>query len=273
MDIIEIDRLYNTENKSLKEIADMFNTYPQKIHRLMNKHGIHRRTYSESFRNRHRRDTKYFMNDDFWIDWSPNLAWFLGLFYADGHIATDRTRCAITAHDAQFLSQIRDMLESNFLIQTKATTPQLIINSMDRVEQLESFGITTSKTHNMLYPNIPSEFQSHFVRGFLDGDGWIYGTTVRRLTAGFEIASKSFMIGLQSVIESLDIPTHVRIRDRRKDVRKIGKHDHIHSKQIIYDIRMYCSNAVRFLEWIYQDSTPINRWKYKYDKAKQFINH
>ena len=271
MNEVELRQLYIEEHKSLKEIAKIFNVCPQRVHQRMKQLNIPRRTISDAGRNRHRKITPYHMDDTFWETWTPNLAWFLGLFYADGHIATGRDRAAITAKDIEFLGQIRDMLQSNFRIQTKATTPQLIINSMDRVEMLESFGITRAKTYNMLCPIIPPHLRSHFVRGFFDGDGWVSGTTHRRISVGFEISSKNFADEFASIIqEETNIQASRNVRDRRGDIRT-GGHANIHSNHIIYGIRVYCSNAIKFLHWIYQDSTPENRWEYKYLKALPFL--
>ena len=41
------------------------------------------------------------------------------------------------------------------------------------ITDLSRLGIKPAKTHNLRYPKIPEYLDRHFIRGFLDADGWV----------------------------------------------------------------------------------------------------
>ena len=55
-------------------------------------------------------------------------------------------------------------------------TPTLMINSYNSKEikkDLEQFGISSNKSLTVPFPDVPKEFLPSFVRGVIDGDGWV----------------------------------------------------------------------------------------------------
>lgn len=263
--------LYIGQQLSTKCIAKRFGVCYQTAHRWLVRYNIPRRTYSEAIKVRYRRDSIYKMDDSILDDWNPISAWFIGLMYADGYISKDRTRAGLVAADTAFLAQVRDVLGSNFFIQTKSTTPTLYINRTDRVEKLEQFGLHPAKTLTAEFPDVPSQFLPGFVRGFLDGDGWISvrtsqvgnRTPISGLSLGWEIASKSFADGLYNSIKHLGNVSY-SIRDRIGKTRKNDIYSRIKHKHIMYAIHAHCSSAMSILDWLYQDSTPSTRFDKKY---------
>ncbi len=265
--------LYVTQTKSDPEIAPLYGVSYKTINRWRHKLKITTRPQSECMRMRHRRDSIYYMDEPFLDKWSPELAWLLGLLFADGHIGTDRSRTMLTAKDTKFLEQVRDLLKSNFRIEYAATTPQLIINRMDRVEKFERYGITKSKTYTATFPFVPIEFIHHFVRGFLDGDGCISIRGNHEVSIGFEISSKSFADSLFIIIQEIPNITnpYFTTRDRTNNPPRTDSHWNIHSTRPIYSIRLWGNNARIFINWLYQDSYPLIRMERKYNKALPFI--
>jgi len=267
----ELERLYIDCQLSTFEIAEMFEVVHQTVSVWLNKHNIPTRNASSRTRIRYRRDTKYTMDDSFWNKWTPEFSWFLGLMFADGNIHPDRARAYLTSKDIKLLKQVRDLLKSNFKIQTKATTPQLIINSMDRVEHLEGHGITKSKTYTVKFPYIPDEFMSHFVRGFIDGDGWLTIRKNGQAEFGVEISSESFAFDLYKVL--IGIPNIGKIgyyvRDRTKEIRKDGRN--IRHKRPIISIRAWGKTAISIFKWLYMDSSPSIRYEVKYNRVSHLL--
>lgn len=256
------------EGKSIGFIARTLKTYNNRVVKILKEGGVHVRNQHEGKLIGWENRTKYHMNETFFDTWSNDLAWFIGLMYADGHIWKDSSRAALTAKDTTFLSQVRDLLGSNYRIELKATTPQLIINGSKRVEHLMKFGLTPSKSHTMKFPNVPEAYLSHFVRGYFDGDGYVSVRKEGWLSIGADIGSQAFADGLSEVLSNVvgsTIYQNTRIRYRQYDGRTWN------TSHPIFCIRVHGSKAAAVLQWMYISSTSKNRWDYKYKKALSFL--
>jgi hypothetical protein len=272
MDTILAKQLYD-DGKSLKEIAAEFNTYPQKVHRELIKVGYTPRNFSDAQRERRRKNPKFHYNREFLGTWSMESAWFLGLMFADGNIWQDRTRAALTSKDHDLLLQVRDVIDSDFIIQEKATTPQLIMYGMDFVEQLEQYGLHPHKSLNKIFPAVPPECMSHFLRGYWDGNGWISirktGRNLGDMSIGVELGSLNFAKGIQHSLECVvQPPVYFTERDRKP--HEWNGHM-FQSTCSIYSVRVHGDRAKEILRWMYADSTPQTRLARKYEKALPFL--
>jgi hypothetical protein len=77
-------------------------------------------------------------------------------------------------------------------------TPTLILNSKEVKKDLEKLGICANKSLNVKFPNIPTEFLPSFVRGVIEGDGWVQKKGyVMNITTG----SLCFAEGLLTVFQ------------------------------------------------------------------------
>lgn len=74
----DLRTLYLEEGYSLKQIGDMFDTYPKTIKRLLDTFGIEARPASSAHVRRSRLLCAYFSN------WSPRMAYLLGWLMTDG---------------------------------------------------------------------------------------------------------------------------------------------------------------------------------------------
>jgi hypothetical protein len=76
------------------------------------------------------------------------------------------------------------------------TTPSLLINSKEIKKDLEKLGILANKSLTVPFPDVPGEYLPSFVRGVIDGDGWVQKTGyVMNITSG----SLRFSEGLLTV--------------------------------------------------------------------------
>ena len=120
----------------------------------------------------------------FFKKWSPEMAYVLGFFAADGTmIANNRGAHFIEFHitDKQILVNIRRLLKSNHKIATRDRGNKkwkigyrLQIGSKEIFEDLTSFGFTPNKSLTIKFPDIPTNLLGDFVRGYFDGDGCVY---------------------------------------------------------------------------------------------------
>jgi hypothetical protein len=270
LDITQIKAMYD-QGKSLKEIATAFDTYPQKIWRRMKSGGLELRQISDAQRIRRRKTGKYHFNNDFFETWSAELAWFLGLMYADGNIQNTRHRALLSSKDIDLLEQVRDLIGSNFPIELTGTNPQLYLYSIDLVECLERYGLTPAKSLTKKFPDMPPQFLHHFVRGYWDGNGFItFGN--RTVTIGVELASKDFIDELGNVLRNL-LQSDIYLVERSEHKPQLYNGTWIIQKHPIYAIRICGARARTVLNWMYQDSTPQTRLARKFEKAKKHLEH
>ena len=90
-------------------------------------------------------------------------------------------------------------------------TPTLIINSKEIKKDLEILGIIANKSLTVPFPNVPEEYLASFVRGVIDGDGWVQKTGyVMNVTSG----SQDFAEGLLSVFQSWQLRSEITINSK-----------------------------------------------------------
>lgn len=170
----DIISAYN-QGFSMREIAQYSSLSESSIRARLIKNGVQLRGL-HSIGNR---DEDYFSVID-----SPEKAYLLGLIQTDGNIrmAEKNSALSITQHK-DYSWYIENMLH---LFSDKVTKindnncHQLIVGSKKIVSDLISFGIVPNKTCNQtkedaekLWNSIPEEYKGDFIRGLIDGDGWV----------------------------------------------------------------------------------------------------
>lgn len=211
----------------------------------------------------YRRNSHYFDNID-----SSQKAYWLGLLGADGCVSGNRVSLDLNVNDKYLVQRfINDMESDAPILITKRLHPQgfTTIMSTFRIgdqflcNSLRKLGITDRKTYILKFPDIKEEYFSHFIRGFVDGDGSIFGVKQeRRLTtqAHFNLpsASKEFIMAIQEIL----------IEKCRLNRNTLGNKDNFfilnfHGNNVCYRIYRY----------LYKDAT---RWmSRKRDKFEEIL--
>jgi intein-encoded DNA endonuclease-like protein len=154
-------------------------------------------------------------NENFFRKWSPEMAYILGFFAADGNMLKNKRG----AHFIEFQITDRDLLikirNSNHKITARKrnnkwrTSYRLQIGSKQIFKDLLKLGLTPKKSKTINLPNIPEKYFYHFVRGYFDGDGnVIFGffkksdrkTKSPALLTRFTAGSKSILEKLHDVL-------------------------------------------------------------------------
>lgn len=152
------------------------------------------------------------INENFFKKWSPEMAYVLGFFAADGCMMKNRRGAHFIEFqitDKDILLKIRKCLGSNHKISIREekdnckTRYRLQIGSKVIFRDLLNLGLTPRKSNTIKLPKIPDEYFSQFVRGYFDGDGNVYANTYKRagrgdklsitLLSGFTCGSRSFL--------------------------------------------------------------------------------
>lgn len=122
-------------------------------------------------------------NENFFKKWSPEMAYVLGFFAADGNMSPHSNGgryIEFTSCDKELIEKIRHLIKSNHKISGRTRyvgqkiAYRIQIGSSVLYEDLTSLGLTPNKSLTIKFPKIPSDYLSNFVRGYFDGDGCVY---------------------------------------------------------------------------------------------------
>lgn len=198
--------LYYKQNKSLQDIAEEYNCTRQWVQLLMERYGLKRRKRSQA-RVIAIKEGKFkdfecdLINEKYFSEWTPKMAWVLGLLFTDGCISY-YGRVSISSIDYELLEKIKQHLNSTRLIKRQ-------VQSYDKSKHIYSFafyrenmredlwklGLIERKSLTMEFPKIPEEHMRHFIRGCWDGDGTVY-LTGEKIEAKYVSGSKDFITKL-----------------------------------------------------------------------------
>lgn len=196
-----------------------------------------RNVFYKSGTNNIQRPRKHKVNEDFFDVWTKEMAWVLGLFVTDGFLINNSLQ--FTQKDERILRLIANYMEADYILikpSTTKRTPTLSINSKKLAESLSGFGILTKKSLNVPFPEVPEAFLPHFIRGVIDGDGWVQD---RGYTMNVTSGSINFAIQLKKVFSKWNLNSYVR-HDKtplNRDIYRIfvsGKYDIPRLAEIIY---------------------------------------
>lgn len=182
---------------------------------------------------------------DFFREWSPEMAYVLGYFAADGTmLKNNRGAYFIEFHstDKNLIHHVRTALGSNHKIGIRKPKPgtlhkmayRLQIGSKEMYSDLKRIGFQQNKSNSITFPTIPSALIGDFVRGYFDGDGnvyfkqhrvkgrirpkWIYSS---RFTCG----SEQFLVSLHKALKEHEIVGGVvRAKSNRRGYELVLSH-------------------------------------------------
>ncbi len=154
------------------------------------------------------------INKNFFKKWTNKMAYILGFLFADGNIVYTKRNTwfwSIQITDKGILKKIKREINSSHKISLKKrhkNQKQLYrfqIGSKDMCNDLISLGLTEKKSKTMLFPEVPREYFSDFLRGYFDGDGGVWvGIKSRKqnkrtyiISTFFTSGSKDFLILLR----------------------------------------------------------------------------
>lgn len=246
--INQIVLMYETGKYTYKQIAVHFNKQKSSIARLLNKKGYKAKRQTDLQR-------KYSINENYFdvID-SEDKAYFLGLLYADGYnnVSNYEVTLCLSLCDKPILKLFLKYLQSNHPIKTVVITQNGVVRKYCKVAignknislSLEKNGCGQAKTFKIEYPSfLESNFNSHFFRGYFDGDG-SFGIN-KKISSNMVLNITSNHIFLKQVQQIL-------IKNTGLNATKILKVTHSDKIGVMsYGGRGNCT-AIR--DWMYNDA-------------------
>lgn len=229
----DIIRMYKS-GMPYKEMEPIVGISARGIRDVMYKHGVQMNREKSSGQPR-----KHKVNENFFKVWSHKMAWVLGLFITDGAVNSSNHSIVFSQKDERILHIICKYMEADYVLAPSGLTkqtPSLIVNSKEIKQDLEKMGIGAKKSLIVPFPNVPEEFLPSFIRGVIDGDGWVQKRGyVMNVTTG----SKQFAEGLLSVYQAWGLRAEITT-EQIKSGRVIyrvwvkGKHELPKLAEIIY---------------------------------------
>lgn len=120
----------------------------------------------------------YGINFRFFENWSPEVAYVIGFFMADGCVEPKLNRISIelSMKDYDHLLNIKNLMGSENPICIKKTRYScgLYIHNRKMVNDIMKMGVIPNKTTRCRLPIIEDKYFYDFLRGYIDGDGSIY---------------------------------------------------------------------------------------------------
>ena len=167
----DICKLYQTGKYTQKFLAEKYNVCAEVIRNILRLHDI-------EIKKSVRKVDLNLQEDYFSQINSPEKAYLLGYLFADGNIYNNQLTLEIQYRDIEIIYLLQKELHSSNTIsyrkRNNIETCSCRICSEQIRKDLEKYGIVPDKTHKTKHlPEIPQIFLRDFLRGLLDGDGWI----------------------------------------------------------------------------------------------------
>ena len=215
-----------------EKLSDMIGLSDRAIRNVLNKHRVELKPIG--------RPRIHQVNEDFFKTWSHEMAWVLGLFITDGHVNKKYHTVYLSQKDETVLKKVANLMGADPNItpgSSTRTTPLLIINSKIIKQDFEQLGIKPNKSYSMPFPDVPVEYLPAFVRGVIDGDGWVQD---RGYVMNVTTASELFANGLLAVFQKWNLRSEITIEltQAEKKIYRIwvkGKQELPKLAEIIYD--------------------------------------
>ncbi|MBL7092223.1 MAG: hypothetical protein ISS24_02355 [Candidatus Omnitrophica bacterium] len=215
---------------------------------------------------------------DFFKRWSPEMAYVLGFFAADGgmFINSEGSKyIQFVSTDREILIKIKNLMGSTHKIGIKKRCLGTLgwkkcyliqIGSKEMYNDLLKLGFTPKKDLTLKFPKVPNEYLSHFVRGYFDGDGSVvtgYYLRKNRNNAKFFLLRATFTSGSRPFLRELS--------RRLRLYADIGS-NYLGKKQSNASRLAYSTKAtVKLFNYMYKGTDKSRYLERKYDKFQKAI--
>lgn len=201
-----LEDLYCTQKMSMGDIAKLYNCSRVYVMMLLRKHSLPVRTKSAA-RGEAKKKGKNVgfsaINEDFFKNQSPEMAYVLGFIYADGNLGNQLDQFSISQKEPEILYKIKDLMSSEHKVvrQKNQELYTLTIGNKTMINDLISLGLTPNKSLDVRFPVLDTSLYGHFIRGYFDGDG-----SICFLSKGWRISfvsgSNAFLKGLREALSN-----------------------------------------------------------------------
>lgn len=235
-DIDNIISLY-TQGESLTALGKLYKIRGTTIRDILVSNNISIRGRGvQATKGKYATNKKYYFNKDY-FETIDNLekAYWLGFLYADGNVFIrrynegkskgGRIEISLKAEDDYHLYNLCSDIEGNMPITYRDVklngniyySCRFFINSIKMSNDLISHGCVPNKSLILEFPKtVPNELLSHFIRGYIDGDGCVFFKVYEK-TDTFSVSllgTYNFLMGIKDILKINDIKSS-EVRPRK----------------------------------------------------------
>lgn len=195
------------------------------VRKMLKSSGVQQRSLSAA----HKLAANYHYFDA--ID-DEHKAYWLGFIYADGYVTNNTFGIKLQESDCGHLEKLKMDLQSDHKIGHYVSTSgysnqssycMIGINDTHQVETLIAKGVSRRKSKIVDFPSediVPPHLVPHFIRGYFDGDGSVYGS-VKSPCASFD-GNELFLNTLLSILHPIVDTESKLYKDRSIYCIKLG---------------------------------------------------
>jgi DNA-binding transcriptional regulator WhiA len=228
---------YN-EGLKCKQIATLMNIDRRTVGKWLKETGI---VYSKC--NKADIDSNIFSNID-----TEDKSYWLGFIYADGYVSKKSNfELSLGIKDLPHLEKFKEFLKykGKIYIDNKVGRCRLHFQDEQIVNDLKSIGCVNKKSLVLTFPDISEHLNSHFIRGYFDGDGFI--SDPKRSIAISIVGTKGF---LESIHDIVGLP------------KENIKHRNVRHSEEVFTNMLSGNNARKLCNYMYDNSTIYLQRKY-----------
>lgn len=147
---------------------------------------------------------KWHINQDYFKTWSHNMAYILGLWFADGCIYGGKMfDITLHAKDKYILKKVAEELkyEGPLIDYVDHQAARLNFSCIVIYNDIIALGGTERKSLTIDFPNVPPGYLPDFIRGYFDGDGSITRNKNNRVISSFTCGSPTFIKKLWAILK------------------------------------------------------------------------
>lgn len=233
---------------SCQTLADKYEVSFGTIRNVLDKHKVKRDNRYHNLT----LDLKYWSTID-----TYDKAYFLGLMITDGNVCGNFVSLSLKSTDSDIIETFAQKTHnSNKLSEDKRGNGMIRTGAKckDWVKDLVKHNVYANKTYTTAFPDtVDEKLMSHFIRGLIDGDGWI--------------SYKSHSIGFCGTERLV-----TQVRDKLVDVLGVFNVKVIHSGQHLWMINWASKRDIKNIgEFLYKDKRDCYL-KRKYNNYLKIIN-
>ena len=229
-EIKNIYQLYYNENKSFNDLGIIYGCCGGVFQKMFKNNGweSHSRTYKQ---NKYSVNEHYFDNID-----TPDKAYCLGLFYADGcnHYEKGNISLELQLEDYDLVNSINNLISNTRPVAIyssennkyrKKDTCKMLAHSYYLSNKMSELNFIPRKSLTLEFPYwMNKDLIPYMLRGYIDGDGW-----VQKYTIGF-MSTNNFCIGVKQYLESVGIEG--KIMDMKRHYNEVTKTFYINNTKM-----------------------------------------
>ncbi|QST01739.1 hypothetical protein IMZ31_09350 [Pontibacillus sp. ALD_SL1] len=205
------------------------------------------------------------------------MAWVLGLFITDGCVNQSNS-ISFSQKDERLLRLVAKFMDAKYeIIQPVSTRKVSVLNVNSKIikKDLERLGIFANKSRTVRFPYVPKDYLSSFIRGVIDGDGWVDREGyVMNVTS----ASLSFAKGILETFRAWELRCNLtrQLSSSQKVYYRVwvkGKEDLLKLSDIVYQHAIEdCVYHKRDLMKNPEHKSTSNRVKFRTNVSKELLD-